>query len=386
MSDDAGGAQESDKGSIGLLAQVFPRGVVDTAIGRAGVKELKTRALPARLMVYFVIGMWLWSGVGYVRVLRKVTAGLRWAAEENGRAPLPYDGSIAKARARLGEAVMADLFAGCAGPVGRAGEDGVFFAGLRVASLDGTVFDVKPTPQNLAAFAVPAGGVLPQVRLLAFAECGTMALLGAVFDSIGVDERTLVTRLLPRFAPGMLVLADRGFPSFELWRDAAGTGADLAWRVSASFTLPILEVLPDGTYLSRLRGRRKGEQIVVRVVEYSVRDADTGISEVFALITTLLDPAAYPAEALAQLYACRWQVEILFKILKVEIRGSHAVLRSKSPAMVRQEMWGLLCCYQAVRLVTAHVAHRADTKVTRIKFPELLDAVRDCVATAISPL
>lgn len=117
-----------------------------------------------------------------------------------------------------------------------------------------------------------------------------------------------------------------------------------------------------------------------------MRDADTGISEVFALITTLLDPAAYPAEALAQLYACRWQVEILFKILKVEIRGSHAVLRSKSPAMVRQEMWGLLCCYQAVRLVTAHVAHRADTKVTRIKFPELLDAVRDCVATAISPL
>ena len=220
MSDDAGGAQESDKGSIGLLAQVFPRGVVDTAIGRAGVKELKTRALPARLMVYFVIGMWLWSGVGYVRVLRKVTAGLRWAAEENGRAPLPYDGSPAKARARLGEAVMADLFAGCAGPVGRAGEDGVFFAGLRVASLDGTVFDVKPTPQNLAAFAVPAGGVLPQVRLLAFAECGTMALLGAVFDSIGVDERTLVTRLLPRFAPSMLVLADRGFPSFELWRDA----------------------------------------------------------------------------------------------------------------------------------------------------------------------
>lgn len=235
-------------GSIGLLAQVFPRGVVDGAIDRAGVRELKNRALPARLMVYFVIGMWLWSGIGYVRVLRKVTAGLRWVAAEGERTPLPYDGSISKARARLGDAVMADLFAGCVGPVGRTGEAGVFFAGLRVASLDGTVFDAKPTSENLAAFKLPAGGVLPQVRLLAFAECGTMALLGAAFDSIAVDERTLVTRLLDRFAPGMLVLADRGFPSFELWRDAVATGADLAWRVSASFALKPTERLPDGTY------------------------------------------------------------------------------------------------------------------------------------------
>ena len=330
--------------------------------------------------------MWLWSSAGYVRVLRKVTAGLRWAADGMDRHPLPYDGSIAKARARLGEAVMADLFAGCAGPVGRAGEAGVFFAGLRVASLDGTVFDAKPTPENLAAFAVPAGGVLPQVRLLAFAECGTMALLGAAFDSAEVGERELATRLLGRFAPGMLVLADRGFPSFELWRDAVASGADLAWRVSASFALPVAQRLEDGTYLSQLRGRAKSGRITVRVVEFSVKDADTGISEVFALITTLLDPLAHPALDLACLYAARWQVELLFKILKVELRESGAVLRSKSPAMVHQEIWGLLCCYQAVRLVTAHVAARAHVEIRRVKFPELLDAVRDSAATAISPL
>jgi hypothetical protein len=89
VSGDAGGEQEPDKGSIGLLAQVFPREVVDSAISRAGVKELRERALPARLMVYFVIGMWLWSSVGYVRVLRKVTAGLRWAADDADRVKLP---------------------------------------------------------------------------------------------------------------------------------------------------------------------------------------------------------------------------------------------------------------------------------------------------------
>jgi len=154
------------------------------------------------------------------------------------------------------------------------------------------------------------------VRLVALAECGTMALLGAAFDSIEVGERDLVVRLLGRFAPGVLVLADRGFPSFELWHDAVATGADLAWRVSASFALPVIERLSDGTYLSQIRGRKRHERITVRVVEYSVKDADTGISEVFALITTLLDPDAHPALDLAGLYAARWQVELLFKILK----------------------------------------------------------------------
>lgn len=97
--------------------------------------------------------------------------------------------------------------------------------------------------------------MLPQVRLVAFAECGALSLLGAEFDTVGVGERELTNRLLDRFAPGMLVLADRGFPSFELWREAAATGAVLAWRVSAAFALPLIERLPDGTYLSQLRGR-----------------------------------------------------------------------------------------------------------------------------------
>ena len=135
----------------------------------------------------------------------------------------------------------------------------------------------------------------------AFAEYGTLSLLGAEFDTAGVGERELTSRLSGRFAAGMLVLADRGFPSFELWREAAATSAGLAWRCRAAFALPLIERLPDGTYLSQLRGRRKYERTRVRVVEFSVKDADTGISEVFALITTLLDPATAPDGEIAEL-------------------------------------------------------------------------------------
>jgi hypothetical protein len=375
-----------DAVSIGLLAMVFPVEVVDAAIDRAGVRELINRALPARLMVYFMLACWLWSRSGYVRVLRELVAGLRWARGGYQGWKLPFDGSISKARVRLGEAVMADLFAGCAGAVGREGDAGVFYRGLRVCAIDGTVYDLERTEENQAVYATPSGGVFPQARMVALAECGTLAVIDAVFDSIAVGERTLCERLLGSLNAGMLVLADRGFPSYALYTQAASTGAQLAWRVSASFTLPVLERLSEGTYRSELRGRRKDQRISVRVVEFTVKDKDTGISELFVIATTLSDPVCYPAAEIARLYLERWKAELVFKILKVQVRETHATLRSKSPAMVRQELWALLCCYQAVRQLVGRAAHTAGLDPRQISFPNLFDAVRQSVATVLSPL
>src|SRR5205823_4192 len=137
--------------------------------------------------------------------------------------------------------------------------------------------------------------------------------------------------------PGMVVLADRGFPSYELFTAAAATGAQLVWRVSAAFALPVREKLADGTYLSELKGRRAHQRTTVRVIEYSVRGED-GTSEVFCLITTLYDPEQAPAAELAVLYGRRWKAELLIHALKVDLRTSTAVLRSRHPWGVEQEV------------------------------------------------
>lgn len=376
----------TDAVSIGLLARVFPASVVDAAVDRCGVREKLNRQLPARLMVYFLLACWLWSDRGYVRVLRELMAGLRWAHGGYQGWRLPYDGSISKARVRLGDAVMADLFAGVRGAVGRQGDEEVFHRGLRVCAIDGTVFDLERTEENLACYGVPSGGWFPQLRVVALVECGTLAVIDAAGDSIAVGERDLAGRMLCSLGEGMLLLADRGFPSYELYTRAAATGADLCWRVSASFVLPVTKRLADGTYLSELRGRRKAERVTVRVVEFSVKDSETGVSEVFALITTLVDHERHGAEDIARLYLRRWRAETLIEILKIQIRGSHATFRSKTPAMVRQELYALLCCYQAIRQVIDAAARQAGTGLGQISFPSALDAVRQSVATAISPL
>ncbi|MFG2940080.1 IS4 family transposase [Streptomyces sp. NPDC048282] len=320
-----------------------------------------------------------------MRTLRRLLEGLRWPRGGWDGYRVPSDGAISLARYRLGEAPLRSLFDEVAAPVADERMPDAFWRGLRLTAVDGTVFDLPSGRHNEAAFDVPTGGSRPQARLVALAECGTLALAGAAFDSIAVGERILFERLLDRLAPGMLLLADRGFPSYGLYAAAAQTGAELLWRVSASFTLPVRKRLPDGTYLSELRGTRRSERVTVRVIEYSVAD-DDGVSEVFCLITTLLDPEVAPALELARNYAERWSVEVLFKLVKVNLRTSGGVLRSGRPEGVRQELWALFCVYQALRTLITKAAVIAGVDPARISFPPVLDAVKSSVRTAFSPL
>jgi hypothetical protein len=157
------------------------------------------------------------------------------------------------------------------------------------------------------------------------------------------------------------------------------------WRVSASFTLPVLARLTDGTYLSELRGKRKKQRVAVRVIEYSIRD-DDGTSEVFALITNLLDPDDAPALELARNYSERWHIELLFRLVKVDLRTPGGILRSRSPQGVRQEIWALLCLYQALRTLITRTALIARLDATRISFPPALDGSQRLRRPGFSPL
>jgi len=380
---------------MGLLTRTFGPELVDFVIDEAGARERRTRGLPAKLMVYFVLTMWLFTGSGYGLVLREMVESWPRRAGEDWRPA--WTGSLTSARARLGAGPLRLLFDRVAGASGTPATPGAFWRGLRLTSMDGTLFDVPGSEANAAAYTRSSNASrpapYPQVRLLALVECGTKAMIGAVFDSFAVGERTLARRLLSRLDAGMLLMADRGFPAYGLCSEAAATGAQLLWRVSESFTLPLVEVLPDGTYLSELRGPHKSERMPVRVIEYTVttstvRDdgATEETSELFCLITTLLDPDQAPAGELAELYAARWTSETIFKHIKIEQRGGRtATLRSNSPAMVEQELWALLCVYQAVRDLAADTAHRAGLPTSHISFKQTLAAVRRTVGTDFPP-
>jgi Insertion element 4 transposase N-terminal len=232
---------------LGVLTREITAGLVDEVIEQAGCREKRRRLLPARTMVYFVLGMCLFSGAdgagppGCRSVMRWLTNGRRHLDD----LVLPASSALTRARQRLGSRPLELLFSRRRGPLAAAGTPGAFAFGLRLAAWDGTGLDAADTPANAAASGVTQGGN-PQLRLLSLIECGTHAVIDAVFDGVGgASEQKLARRLLRGLGPGMLLLADRNFPGYELWGMAAGTGADLLWRIKKNQVFVILRVLPD---------------------------------------------------------------------------------------------------------------------------------------------
>lgn len=387
-------------GHLGVLTRWIPPSLVDDVVREAERTERRVRLLPARVVVYFVLAMGLFADCGYRRVWAALTAG--WPRAE---VPDPSAAALRQARQRLGPKPLALLFDRLRGPLGTADTIGVFWRGLRLVAWEGTCLEVPDSKENVLRFrrhaartTRPAG--YPQVRLTALVECGTRALIDAVFGPQHYTELPQARELLPSLQPGMLLLADRGYDGYEALRDAAATGADLLWRVQSGRLLPVIEALPDGTHLTLITDRRSGDRltrwirngcrgprpenltaITLRVISYRITVAGpngTCRSSTVRLVTTLVDPIRYPAA----LYHERWEIETAYYGLKVTLRGADRVLRSRTVDGVEQELYALLALYQASRRAITEAAATAHLDPDRLSLTVALHTVRLTVITA----
>jgi hypothetical protein len=397
----------ADQVALGVLTRTYPPGLVDRVLARCDRVEQRQRLLPARLVVYYVLGLALFSGIGSVEVLRCLVEGLRdqlgW---RHPREPwrswhLPAKSALIQARARLGPEPLQVLFEHAAHPLATQHTRGAWYRGWRVMSLDGTCLDVADTPANAGVFGRPGSsrgeraGAFPQLRLVGLAECGTHAVVAATLGPYTTSEAALAEELLDRpgwLGPELLVLCDRGLWSADRWRRAVRSGAALVWRVKTGPTgpaLPAERVLADGSWLAWLTAGT-GDPILVRVLDYYLDDpglasqtshdphpsrpARAGM--VYRLVTSILDPEAAPAVELAALYHQRWEIETTLDELKVHQRGPGAVLRSKTPDGVRQEVWAHLLVHYALRALMHDTAVDHELDPDRLSFTATLRIVR----------
>jgi hypothetical protein len=382
----------SDLVSVGVLTRVFPPELIDEVIAGVGRTEQRHRSLPARVMAYFSIGMALYSEGSYEDVLAQLTDGLSWASGWTETYIPPSKSAIFQARARLGAEPLAALFERVAKPIGGQQTPGVWLADRRLVAIDGMCLDVADTTANHEHFGRPGvnkgeQAAFPQARVLALAECGTHAVFAAQIGRYSESEAALTEPLLGRLEPGMLLLADRGFFSYALWRKAIATGADLLWRVRTDRGGPTpihLEDLPDGSWLAHLQqthsaAARAAEPMLVRVVDYTIDDGRDN-PDTYRLFTTLTDPAEAAAVDLAAAYTERWEIELIFDELKTHQRGPRTVLRSKSPDLVLQEIWGHLCCHYAIRSLMTEAATHSGHDPDRVSFVAALRITRQTLA------
>jgi len=357
----------SDLVAVGLLTKVFPPAMVDEVIEQAGRTEQRSRSLPARLMAYFAIGMGLHSEGSYEEVMSQVADGLSWVSGRQESMKPPSKSAIFQARVRLGSEPLQALFARVAGPFGTPSTAGGRLAGKRLVAMGSTCLSLQDTPLNADFFGRPRTSIneksqpLPQARLAVLAECGTAAIFEAVVGPCTAPEGALAGDLIERLQPGMLLIADRSACSYQIWREAIGTRADLLWRVGTGLHPQHQQTLGDGSWLALIHpsGDDPGEPIRVRVIGPLTGDGP-GDPPSYELFTTILDSAEASGSELAAAYLQRWDIELAIDELNTDHSGSRAVLRSKSPGLVLQEIWGYLCCHYAIRsLMTGGVTEAA---------------------------
>ena len=371
--------------SVGVLAQACPRSLIDEVLADTGKASQRKRLLPAPAVVYYVMSLALWRELPIEEVLRVVSTSLHWLDDGKNPTTPPCKAAISQARSRLGPEVMRELAARVLRPLARSDSLGAWYRGLRIMALDGSCMDVPDEAANAEHFGYAGSSrgasAFPQIRVLALVECGTHAIVGAEYGPFRRSEQKMAEVLLPAtLQPDMLLLADRNFYGYAMWQIANSSGCRLLWRVRTSLKLAKEHVLPDGSYLSRIysatdRAHSKGLQI--RVVEYTL-DTDTSDSpERYRLITNLLDHTQAPAEELAALYHERWEVEGVFTEVKTRLcAGGHTQLRSKTPALVEQELWGLILAHFAIRQLIVHAGLLHNIDPDRLSFTHAVRTVK----------
>ena len=370
--------------SAGVLASVCPRTLIEEVLAQTGKASQRERRLPAPAVVYYVMALALWREAPLEEVLRVVCEGLQWLSGGKAGAVQASKSAISQARSRLGPEVMEQLAQRVLRPLAPPDAPGAWYRGLRVMAVDGSCMEVADEAANAEFFGYPGASrgqsAFPQARVLGLVECGTHAVVAAAIGPYARSEIAMATELLPaRVQPDMLVLADRNFYSFKLWQATCATGAKLAWRVKSTLGLPVEQLLSDGSFLSTVfdsadRARKSGQ--TVRVIDYTLQDSATPTQDRYRLVTNILGPEAAPALELAALYHERWEIEGVFDELKTHLRSNSTVLRSKTPELVQQELWGLLLAHFAIRQLMTQAAWPRGLDPDRLSFTHAVRVIK----------
>jgi hypothetical protein len=387
-----GPAGLGDRPLLEALEAAIPDEAVAAAIEATGTRERRRRRLPTPLVVTLVVAMGLWASESMRHVLAEVVAGWR-ERPESDRATwqLPSTAAIVQARQRAGARLFRELFQAVARPIATAQTPSAFLGGLRLMAVDGTTIDVADTPENARAFGRPTtkrgDGAFPQIQVLALIETGTHVICDAIIRPCRSGEVPTALRLLRSVGPGMLLLWDRGFHSYEMVRDTLAQQAHFLGRTKKNIVLRPTEILADGSFLARIypspAARRRDEQgIELRVVEYALDTPAGPGREKYRLITSLLDERAFPAEQLAATYHERWEIETALDEVKVHQWAHPRPLRSKHPRAVVQEAYGLLLAHLAIRTVMYQAALHDGVDPDRLSFTGALRVLRRAIPRA----
>jgi len=378
-----------DRGaSFDVFAETLDLAWIEQALAVTDTATMRRRKLPAEYVVWLVIGMALLRDRSIAEVVRHLDLVVPAA---DGARRTVTNGAIVQARDRLGAEPLAALFAVTAAAWATTAADTQRWRGLAVFGVDGTTLRVPDTPENEAVFGRPGtarGGApagYPQLRLVAVLALRSHLLAQVAVGAYRESALALAAPLWAHLPDHSLTILDRGFAVYELFHRLGDAARQRHWLVRAKggqtgMKWTVVQQLGPHDHLVDLTPSRatrtKHPDLPATLRVRAVRYQRPGFRPQ-TLLTSLLEPRAFPAAALAALYHERWELELGFDEVKTHtLEREEALLRSKAPARVRQELWGLAVGYNLVRVAMARVAARAGVAPTRISYRHALQFIR----------
>jgi hypothetical protein len=354
---------------------------IDEALASTESATVRRRRLPSEQVLWVVLGMGLFRDRPIEDIVSKLDLALP------GRSATVARSSVSQARERLGSEPVKWLFERCASVWAERSAESHRWRGLSLYGIDGSSVRIPDTPENREEFGGHKGrdGTVsgyPMVRIAVLMVLRSHLLAAASFGAYkGTYELEFAKPLCASIPERSLTIVDKGYfgAPFLLGIER---GQDRHWLVRAKSNLsarPVERVGP-------------GDEIVEMDVSSHARAQDPSLPRTWRarrlrykvpgfreqwLLTSLCDPKRFPADEIIALYHERWELELGYDEIKTELLEREEAIRSKKPAGVRQELWGILLVYNLVRLEMVSIAREAKIEPTRISFVEALRLMRD---------
>ncbi len=354
--------------SCSTILKHIPLQVVSEQLAKLTLCSQRQRSLPAESIIYLLVTMALHSDISILENLRILLEPIRrLLGIQNPK--IPVGSAIVRARKRLGFDVFKNIFDAISKPCARKETKECFWKGYRLVAVDGTTHNVQDTEANRQYFGVHSNAagknLFPQLKATALMECGTKVFFGMEIGRYNSSEQVQYEKLINKLSQDMLLIADRVFFSFNLWRLSSQKAGALIWRVKKDLNLKAQKRFKDGSYLAEItpswhHAKKnpciKKQKLTVRVIEFKPVFSDGTEGESVRLITTILDPQKATALEIAEIYPHRWLIEEGFSEIKRYLGRRDKILRSQTPEFVIQEFYGFLLAHYAVRAMMCQSA------------------------------
>lgn len=346
-----------DQLDTGALAQLLPEDFIRQCLQEAGVATVRRRRLPLEALVMVVLGMALYRNKDVWSIADKMQIALP------GKRVLVAPSAVHQGRQRLGVQAMQQVFQQTQQLWHQQAEH-PRWCGLQLLGVDGVVWRAPDTVDNTQAFTKPmtsAGeSAWPMVRMVCQMELTSHLLVNAAMDGYSTNEMVLAEQLLATTPDNSLTLFDRGFYALGLLHAWQSTGQNRHWLIplKKGTQYEVIAKLGKQDSLVRLatspQARKKWPGLPMHLEARLLQKKVKG-KECF-ILTSMVSATQFISDEIVDLYSQRWEIELGYREMKQQLLANEFTLRSKKAELVKQELWGVLLCYNLIRYQMVRMA------------------------------